>query len=232
MTRKQKQKLKLENNPKEAFEVGRLDMKQLVAKTPNQEKYLNAIKSFRVVFASGPAGTGKTYLATAAAAHELNEQKIKKLIITRPAVEVDESLGFLPGELQEKFEPYLRPVKEVLIKHFGPSFTDYLIKTGKIEAIPLAYLRGATFEDCWVILDEAQNTTPKQMKMFVTRFGQNCKMIINGDVTQKDIQGHSGLEDALDRLTYIPAVKHIEFTREDIVRSGLVGEFVQAYEAQ
>lgn len=212
--------------------VGRVEFKEIVPKTPNQDRYMNAIKNFKVVFATGPAGTGKTFLATALAAKQLNDQHIKKLIITRPAIEVGEKLGYLPGELDEKFEPYLRPYKDVLYEMFGESFTEYLIKSGKIEAVPLAYLRGRTFKDCWVILDEAQNTTPVQMKMFVTRFGANCKMIINGDLSQKDIKEKSGLADALSKLSYIPAVKIINFTREDTVRSGLVAEFIQAYEVE
>jgi phosphate starvation-inducible protein PhoH and related proteins len=227
---KQGMKRERRHDDKSDEPVGRVEFKEIVPKTPNQDRYMNAIKSFKVIFATGPAGTGKTFLATALAAKQLNDQHIKKLIITRPAVEVGEKLGYLPGELDEKFEPYLRPYKDVLYEMFGESFTEYLIKSGKIEAVPLAYLRGRTFKDCWVILDEAQNTTPVQMKMFVTRFGVNCKMIINGDLSQKDIREKSGLDDAIDKLAYIPAVKIINFTREDTVRSGLVAEFIQAYE--
>lgn len=210
--------------------LGRVELKEISAKTPNQDRYINAIKNFKVVFATGPAGTGKTFLATALAAKQLNDQHIKKIIITRPNIEVGEKMGYLPGELDEKFEPYLRPYKDVLYEMFGESFTEFLIKIRQIEAAPLAYLRGRTFKDCWVILDEAQNTTPMQMKMFVTRFGVNCKMIVNGDLSQKDIRERSGLEDAINRLSYIPSVKFINFTKEDTVRSGLVAEFIQAYE--
>jgi phosphate starvation-inducible PhoH-like protein len=231
MSRKQVVKqFKRRDKPISEEVIGKVELREISAKTPNQDKYINAIKNFKVVFATGPAGTGKTFLATALAAKQLNDQNIKKIIITRPNIEVGEKLGYLPGDLDEKFEPYLRPYKDVLYEMFGESFTEFLIKTGKIEAAPLAYLRGRTFKDCWVILDEAQNTTPMQMKMFVTRFGINCKMIINGDLSQKDIREKSGLEDAILRLSYIPSVKFVDFRKEDIVRHGLVAEFIQAYE--
>jgi phosphate starvation-inducible protein PhoH and related proteins len=218
------------NKNKKQFSINQVHIPEIRAYTDNQEKYINAIKSFKVIIAMGPAGTGKTYLATILAAKQLNDRTIKKIIITRPAVEVDEKLGFLPGELNEKFEPYLWPVKSILSEVFGDSLTEYLVKTKSIEAVPLAYLRGRTFKDCWVLLDEAQNTTPRQMKMFVTRYGINCKMIINGDPTQKDINGKSGLDDVINKLSYIPSVKIIDLYRGDIVRHGLVGEFIQAYE--
>jgi len=199
-------------------------------KTENQKRYINAIKHHTLTFATGPAGTGKTWLCAALAAEALIENRVKKIIITRPAVEAGEHLGFLPGELDEKFDPYLTPFREVLNERLGKTKVDYLIKTGKIEATPLAYMRGRTFKECYVILDEAQNTTPTQMKMFLTRIGYDCKVIVNGDMSQKDINGNSGLEDAVKRLSFIPSVKHVRFTREDIVRSGLVQEIVSAYE--
>ena len=203
----------------------------IIPATDNQKRYLNAIKNFKLVFADGPAGTGKTFLCTSYAAQLLESKQIDKIIITRPAVEAGESLGFLPGELEEKFDPYLFPFKEILNEKLGKSFVQYLLKTGKIEAVPLAYMRGRTFRNAFVILDEAQNTTPTQMKMFLTRIGQDCKVVVNGDPAQSDIRVASGLEDAIARLSFIPAIKHIRFTMDDIVRSDLVGEIVRAYAA-
>lgn len=210
---------------KEAVETG-----PVVGKTRNQERYLKAINSSSLVFATGPAGVGKTYLATATAAKLLNDKKIEKIIITRPAIEAGENLGFLPGEIDEKFDPYLAPFKDVLYRRLGKSFTEYLINNETIEAVPLAYIRGRTFRNAVVILDEAQNTTPTQMKMFLTRIGENCTVVVNGDPRQKDITGPSGLVDAVGRLSHLASVRVVEFGREDIVRSGLVQQIVEAYE--
>ncbi len=211
---------------------GIVECRDLKPKNLAQERYIAAINNFDVVIATGPAGTGKTYIATALAAKQLVDKRIDKIIVTRPMVDVGEKMGYLPGEVKDKYEPYLYPIRAVLEEFFGKSFVDYLIKIDKLEGTPLAYLRGRTFKNCWVILDEAQNTSEIQMKAFVTRFGYNCKMLINGDVTQKDIKTKSGLEDVIERLSYIPAVKIVDFTRSDIVRSGLVAEFVQAYEVK
>lgn len=208
-----------------------LETGPLVGKTRNQERYLKAINSANLVFATGPAGVGKTYLATAAAVKALLDKRIDRIIITRPAIEAGESLGFLPGEIDEKFDPYLQPFKDVLYRRLGKSHTEYLINAGKIEAVPLAYIRGRTFRNAVVILDEAQNTTPTQMKMFLTRIGENCTVIVNGDTRQKDIPGPSGLPDAVARLSHIDGVRVVEFDKEDIVRSGIVQAIVEAYEA-
>lgn len=198
--------------------------------TERQKRYVNAIKSFTLTFATGPAGTGKTWICAALAAQMLENNEIDKIIITRPAVEAGESLGFLPGEIEEKFDPYLQPFRDVLNERLGKSFVEYLIKRGTIEAAPLAYMRGRTFKNAFVILDEAQNTTTTQMKMFLTRIGHDCKVVVNGDCAQKDVKGESGLDDAVARLSYIPSVKHVRFERSDIVRSGLVQEIVTAYD--
>lgn len=203
----------------------------LEPKTENQRRYINAIRNYKLVFGVGPAGTGKTWICTSLAAQMLDARTIEKVIITRPAVEAGESLGFLPGEIEQKFDPYLQPFKDVLYERLGKSYVDYLIKSGKIEAAPLAYMRGRTFRDSFVILDEGQNTTPEQMKMFLTRIGTNSKVVVNGDITQRDIRFASGLEDAIKRLSFIPSIKHIRFDKADIVRSGIVQEIIEAYEA-
>ena len=197
-----------------------------------QKRYLNAMKGFVLTFATGPAGTGKTWMCAALAAQMLESGEIDKIIITRPAVEAGESLGFLPGELEEKFDPYLQPFRDVLNERLGKSFVEFLIKRGQIEAAPLAYMRGRTFKNAFVILDESQNTTPEQMKMFLTRIGHDCRVVVNGDIKQKDIRGICGLEDAIKRVSRIPSVKVIEFHKSDVVRSGLVQEIVEAYEAE
>lgn len=202
----------------------------LKAKTDNQKKYMNAIRSATLTFGVGPAGTGKTYICGAIAAELLQSKEIDKIIITRPAVEAGESLGFLPGEVEEKYEPYLTPFRDVLNERLGKTHVDYLVKMGRVEPAPLAYMRGRTFKDAVVILDEAQNVTPEQMKMFLTRIGENCKVIVNGDEAQKDIKGDSGLTDAIKRISYIPSVQVIKFSAKDIVRSGLVQEIVEAYQ--
>ena len=208
----------------------KVDRTPVRAMNERQKLYIEAIKNFMVTFSTGCAGTGKTWICTALAAEMLDSDKIDKIVITRPAVEAGENLGFLPGELEEKFDPYLQPFRDVLNKRLGKSYVDYLIKSGRIEAAPLAYMRGRTFTDTFVILDEAQNTTPEQMKMFLTRIGQGCKVVVNGDTTQKDIKGASGLQDAVNRVTWIPSVKHIHFTREHVVRSGFVQEVIESYE--
>ncbi len=211
-----------------------LDVKQvvkpLVAKTEAQKRYISAIKTFELVIGLGPAGTGKTYIAGALAAAALLAKKTDKIIITRPAVDAGESLGFLPGNVEEKYEPYIAAFRDVLNERLGKSHVECLIKLGRIEAQPFAYMRGRTFKDAYVILDEAQNATPAQMKLFLTRIGENCKVIINGDESQVDIVGKSGLTDAVARIAYIPRVKIVTFSRQDIVRSGLVAEIVEAYE--
>ena len=198
--------------------------------TEKQKKYMAAIKSHVITFATGAAGTGKTYIAAALAAQSLENGKVERIIVTRPAVEAGESLGFLPGELDEKFDPYLQPFRMVLEERLGKSRVEYMLKAKIIEAIPLGYLRGRTFKNAFVILDEAQNTTPKQMKMFLTRIGLDTKVVVNGDTSQIDIHGPSGLMDAVKRISYIPTVAHVNFTRDDVVRSGIVSEIIQAYD--
>lgn len=202
----------------------------IVAQNDSQKRYINAIRTQQVTFASGPAGVGKTWLAGALAAEQLTGRKIEKIIITRPAVEAGEKLGFLPGEMEEKYAPYLAPFRDVLDERLGKSYVDLALKRGKIEASPFAYMRGRTFKNALVILDEAQNTTPTQMKMFLTRIGENCTVVVNGDLNQKDIPGKSGFEDAIERLTFIPSISHVEFDHNDVVRSGICQEIVQAYE--
>jgi phosphate starvation-inducible PhoH-like protein len=201
----------------------------VIAKNYIQGVYLDSIRRNQITFAVGPAGTGKSYIATAYAAEQLYYKKIDKLIITRPAVEAEETLGFLPGELDEKYAPYLTPVRDILDKLLGKSFVDYCLKVGYIEPAPIAFMRGRTFENSIVLLDEAQNCTPNQMKLILSRVGENCKFIIDGDISQKDIKGDSGLEDAIKKLQGIPSVEVVRFMNNDIVRSGLCRKIIQAY---
>lgn len=209
--------------------VTKKDTTPIEPKTENQKNYINSIRTKIITFGTGPAGTGKTYLCTALAAQALEHKEIERIILTRPAVEAGESLGFLPGELEQKFDPWLNPFKEILYERLGKSYVDLLIKNGKIEAVPLAYMRGRTFNKAFVILDEAQNATPAQMKMFLTRIGYDTTVVVNGDMDQVDIHGPSGLQDAVKRTGWIPQVGHVEFGTRDIVRSGIVGDIVDAY---
>lgn len=197
--------------------------------TDAQLRYDKAIFSSIITIGLGPAGTGKTWWATSRAAEQLRDGGIDKLIITRPAVEAGESLGFLPGELEEKYSPYVRPVRQALEETLGSGPVEYMMRSGQIEIAPLAFLRGMTFKNCWVILDEAQNTTPLQMKLFLTRIGENCKAIVNGDGTQQDIPGASGLKDAVERFADLRGVSVIGFGVEDVVRSGICQRIVERY---
>jgi phosphate starvation-inducible PhoH-like protein len=203
----------------------------LEAQTDNQKRYIAAIKSGVLTFGIGPAGTGKTYIAATLAAVALENKTIDRIVVTRPAIEAGESLGFLPGELEEKYEPFLAPFRDVLVERLGRCAVEAMLKGGRIEAAPLAYMRGRTFKDAFVILDEAQNCTRRQMKLFLTRIGANCRVVVDGDPLQTDLNdGQSGLEDAVERVGHIPSVRVVRFTRADVVRSGLVQEIVQAYE--
>ncbi|MBE0438025.1 MAG: PhoH family protein [Methylomicrobium sp.] len=194
-----------------------------------QGHYLCSIQQNIITFGIGPAGTGKSYVAGGYAADQLRDKLIDKIIVTRPCVEAGESLGFLPGELEDKFAPYIDPFREILNERLGKSFVDYLIKHKRIDARPLAYMRGITFKNCMVILDEAQNTTPTQMKLFLTRIGENCKVIIDGDIQQKDIRQQSGLADAINRLDNVRRVGIVNFDTNDIVRSKIVKDIIKAY---
>lgn len=194
-----------------------------------QSEYMSAISNNIVTFGVGPAGTGKTMVAACLAAEALVENKADKIIISRPVVDAGNSLGFLPGMLQEKYEPYIAPVYAVLQDKLGKSRLDYMIKHGQIKPIPLELMRGHSFNDSWVILDEAQNATPAQMKMILTRIGARCRVVINGDVGQCDLRGKSGLSEAIQVLKDVPNVKIVRFESEDIVRSGIVRDVLVAY---
>ncbi len=202
-------------------------------RTRGQRAYLDAIRSCDITFSIGPAGTGKTYLAMAAAVSSLLNKEVNRLILTRPAVEAGENLGFLPGDLAQKINPYLRPLYDALYSMVEPERVQRLMDRGMIEVAPLAYMRGRTLSSAFVILDEAQNTTPAQMKMFLTRIGENSRAVVTGDVTQIDLPRHtrSGLLEARDVLRGIDGLAIVELTGADIVRHPLVQRIVDAYEA-
>ena len=206
--------------------------RQIKCKTLGQQKYIDAIKKNTCVFAVGPAGTGKTYLAIAMAVVALKNKDIDRIILTRPAVEAGEKLGFLPGDLQQKVDPYLRPLYDALNDMMGPEGYQRLMERGALEVAPLAYMRGRTLNDAFIILDEAQNTTSEQMKMFLTRMGMGSKMIITGDITQIDLPAgkKSGLVEALEVLRGVPDIGMATLTHKDVVRHELVQAIVKAYE--
>ena len=206
--------------------------KPIRVKTLGQKVYVDSIKTHDVVFGIGPAGTGKTFLAVTLAVTALKRGQVKRIVLTRPAVEAGESLGFLPGDLKEKVDPYLRPVYDALYQILGKEQTTRLMEREIIEIAPLAYMRGRTLEDAFVILDEAQNTTIMQMKMFLTRLGFNSKMIVNGDMSQIDLPRRvkSGLVDAMEKLKEIKAIDFVHFSASDVVRHPVVADIINAYE--
>lgn len=206
--------------------------KPVKPKTLGQKKYIEAIKGHTVTIGVGPAGTGKTYLAVAEAVKAFKEKKISKIILTRPAVEAGEKLGFLPGDLQQKIDPYLRPLYDALFEMLGAESFQKYHERGDIEVAPLAYMRGRTLDDSFIILDEAQNTTSEQMKMFLTRLGFNSKIVVTGDVTQIDLPDgkKSGLKEAIGILKNIKDISIIKLTEKDVVRHKLVQEIIKAYE--
>lgn len=193
-----------------------------------QGEYLEAIKHNDIVFGVGSAGTGKTYIAAAYAAGELFHRRVSKVILTRPNVETGRGLGFLPGTLEEKYAPYLAPFEAIFTKTLGKGFYEYALKNKDIEPIPLGFLRGTTFEDCIVLVDECQQMEAVEFKMMLSRIGKNCKMIFSGDAEQSDVE-YSGLEDAINRLEGIPGIEIIEFLDEDIVRSKMCKAIIMAY---
>jgi len=205
---------------------------RLKPKTPGQRQYVEAIASHDITFGIGPAGTGKTYLAVAMAVAYLKAKKVKRIILTRPAVEAGERLGFLPGDLQAKIDPYLRPLYDAIFDMIDAERFDQYIQSGVIEVAPLAFMRGRTLNDAFIILDEAQNTTPEQMKMFLTRMGFNSRVVITGDVTQIDLPKaqKSGLVEAMRTLKGIQGIAQQYFRESDVVRHPLVARIIKAYE--
>lgn len=202
---------------------------KIYAKTLRQKRFADAVTENLLTFAIGPAGTGKTYLAVAMAANAVKKGIVDKIILTRPAIEAGEKLGFLPGDLQMKVDPYLKPLYDALMEMFGDDYTK-LIEKGTVEIAPLAYMRGRTLSHAFIILDEAQNTTPEQMKMFLTRFGEGSRVIVTGDVTQIDISGErSGLIDAENVLKDVDGIAFVHLSEDDVVRHGLVMKIVKAY---
>ena len=207
--------------------------RQIRPRTATQGQFIEAMNSHDMVFGLGPAGTGKTFLAVAKAVSEMLAGNVDRIILTRPAVEAGENLGFLPGDLKDKIDPYLRPLYDALYDMLPTDIVDKKLDSGEIEIAPLAYMRGRTLSHAVVILDEAQNTTGMQMKMFLTRLGEGSRMIINGDLTQTDLPRGvtSGLLEATRILKNVPEIGFVEFTEQDVVRHGLVSKIVKAYEA-
>ena len=206
--------------------------KQIKPKTHGQKDYVNSIKYNTITLGIGPAGTGKTYLAVALAVTAFREKQVNKIILTRPAVEAGEKLGFLPGDMQNKVDPYLRPLYDALDEIMGTEMYQKYIEKGMIEIAPLAFMRGRTLDDCFIILDEAQNTTPEQMKMFLTRIGFGSKAVITGDITQIDLPGdkRSGLKEVIKILHDISGLEFIYLTEKDVIRHELVQKIIKAYE--
>lgn len=207
--------------------------KSIAARTPNQGKYIDMITRNEMVFGLGPAGTGKTYLAVAAGVSMFLEGKVEKLIFCRPAVEAGENLGFLPGDMKEKVDPYLRPIYDALQDTLHWDYMMKKMETGEIEIAPLAFMRGRTLANAFVVLDEAQNATCGQMKMFLTRMGESSRMVITGDLSQSDLPRgvKSGLQEAHEILGRVPEIKFMHFTNKDVVRHHLVGKIIEAYDS-
>jgi phosphate starvation-inducible PhoH-like protein len=226
-SRKEKRASKFATQEPQSY--GAKKVKPITALNKIQQQYLNTIRANIITFAIGSAGTGKTYIAASYAAQMLEEGNIDTIVMTRPNVEAGRGFGFLKGELEEKFAPYIEPLLDVLNERLGKSHTEYLVKRGAIQFKPLEFLRGKTFSNCLYILDEAQNTTPSQMKLFLSRIGEDTKVIIDGDIEQKDINGICGLEDAVNRLRNIDNIGIVEFTVDDVVRSGICKEILLAY---
>jgi len=205
--------------------------KSVIARSQKQSDYIKALRENDIVMALGPAGTGKSFLAVSVAITMLMEKKVERVILSRPAVEAGEKLGFLPGDLKEKVDPYLRPLYDALYELFGFEKIDKKIETGEIEIAPLAFMRGRTLKNCYAILDEAQNATDTQIKMFLTRIGENSKLVVNGDPTQVDLvnKSHSGLMKSRNILSDIKEIKIIEFDHKDVVRHPLVTKIIKAY---
>ena len=223
-----------ESNIKSFKQLIKTPRKSVIARSEKQSDYIKALKENDVVISLGPAGTGKSFLAVSVAVTLLMEKKIERVILSRPAVEAGEKLGFLPGDLKEKVDPYLRPLYDALYELFGADKIDKKIEAGEIEIAPLAFMRGRTLKNCFAILDEAQNATETQIKMFLTRIGENSKLVINGDPSQVDLinKGHSGLLKSKNILKDLKEIKIIEFDHNDVVRHPLVSKIIRAYQTK
>ena len=221
-----------ESNVKTFKQLIKTPKKSVIARSEKQSEYIKALKENDIVMSLGPAGTGKSFLAVSVAITLLMEKKIERVILSRPAVEAGEKLGFLPGDMKEKVDPYLRPLYDALYELFGADKIDKKIETGEIEIAPLAFMRGRTLKNCFAILDEAQNATETQIKMFLTRIGENSKLVVNGDPSQVDLinKQDSGLIKSRDILRNLKEIKIIEFDHNDVVRHPLVSKIIKAYQ--
>jgi len=228
-----KKNLEVEDSNVKSFkQLIKTPKKSVIARSGKQSEYIKALKESDIVMSLGPAGTGKSFLAVSVAVTLLMEKKIDRVILSRPAVEAGEKLGFLPGDMKEKVDPYLRPLYDALYELFGADKIDKKIETGEIEIAPLAFMRGRTLKNCFAILDEAQNATETQIKMFLTRIGENSKLVVNGDPSQVDLinKSHSGLIKSRNILKDLNEIKIIEFSHMDVVRHPLVSKIIRAYE--